>query len=110
MVIDIAGNCRQVVRLPVAIWGFYHKGDYMKRIKQVLAVAFMALILAGCTTLRQNESVENLLNRYPKPIYVVSISSKDVGYCSVLFRDAKGRLFTISGTQFYSLDVGDAIY
>lgn len=29
MVIDIAGNCRQVPWLPVAFLGFYHKGDYM---------------------------------------------------------------------------------
>lgn len=80
----------------------------MKRIYFMIFLVF-AVILNSCATLRPNESWENLLNRAKKPVYVISVyNNKDMVY--VLFKDANGKLFTINGLQFYSLEAGYIFY
>lgn len=69
----------------------------------------VTLFLSGCATLQPNESYERLLNRSRKPITVVSVT-REVGVTSVLFRDARGKYFTIVGPQFGTLTPGTVLY
>ena len=72
-------------------------------------IIVITCLITGCMTLKQNESWENLLNYAKRPITVLSIYNKnDMTY--VLFKDAKGKLFTIYGYQFYSFKQGDILY
>jgi hypothetical protein len=74
---------------------------------KALIVVFW-LAMSGCATIKPNESMENLLNRAKKPVYVVSVyKENDLVY--VLFKDASGKCFTINGLQFYSLTAGDIL-
>ena len=71
---------------------------------KALIVVF-CLAMSGCATIKPNESMENLLNRAKKPVYVISVyKQNDIVY--VLFKDSSGKFFTINGLQFYSLEAG----
>jgi len=78
--------------------------------KSFLVVFVLVFTLSGCATLRPNESWENLLNKAKKPIYVVSVSLDSEAYAAVLFKDARGKYFTITGMQYRSLKVGDIFH
>ena len=78
--------------------------------KKFMLMGMVLFSFVSCTILRPNESWENLLNKSPKPITVISISSNKNPYPSILFRDSREHLFTIKGEQFYSLKVGDTFY
>jgi hypothetical protein len=80
----------------------------MKHIRLVF-LTFAILFITGCATLKPNESWENLLNKAKKPVYVISVYSNNA-MVHVLFRDATGRFFTVSGVQFYSLKPGNVFY
>ena len=74
---------------------------------KALIVVF-CLAMSGCATIKPNESMENLLNRAKKPVYVISVyKANDLVY--VLFKDSSGKFFTINGLQFYSLTAGDIL-
>jgi hypothetical protein len=78
--------------------------------KYIVVLLIVCIVFSSCTTLRPNESWENLLNKARRPITVVSVSSEIVPVSSVLFRDASGKFFTIYGSQFYGLKEGDMFY
>lgn len=78
--------------------------------KRIAVLLIACLVFSSCMTLKPNESWENLLNKADRPITVVSISIPDGFVVSVLFIDGRGRFFTITGPQFYSLVEGDIFY
>lgn len=80
--------------------------------KKIVGLVLVIFLLGGCTTmkLQPGESWENLLNKVPRPITVISISSSSSDIPFVLFQDAKGRFFTIRGPQFSALEVGHTFY
>lgn len=80
----------------------------MKRF--IAIVLFVCIVLSSCATLSPNESWERLLNRAPRPITVLSVSGPDSPYTAATFIDARGKIFTITGPQFFSFKPGDIIY
>jgi len=89
-----------------------HSAISLARKLRTVVVALAILMATSCVTTPRSKSEVSYhyLTKASKPVTVLSVSNPDSPYASVMFIDAKGKIFTIDGAALWSFKPGDVIY